>query len=115
MIVTSTINLNGGLNKTVTNAYLLMIPYVGKIGINGKVTCELEFYYSEADADAGASKIYPIIGNDLTKPITNIVLQFIPGEIIKSDVDCTMEDVMAYFKTKLKEKLELDYGWIITI
>lgn len=115
MIVTNTINISSGAGKTVTNAYLVMTPYVDKIQVDGTVPCELEFYYAEADAAARSAKIYPIFGSDLSALITNSTLQFAPNEIVKAGVNCTMDDVFAYFKTKLAAKLLADYGWTVTI
>jgi len=112
MIITSTINLNLGTGKTATNAYLLMIPYVNEIESTGKVPCDLKFWYSEADKDAGFAQITPVVSGNI---ITNENLQFIPDEIVKADVNCTMEDVFLYFKTKLKTILGTKYGWTITI
>lgn len=115
MIVTSTINLSSGTGKTATNAYLVMTPYVNTIKENGQVPCDLEFYFSEADADAGSAKIYPISTASLSSIITNTTLTFAPGEVVKVGANCTMEDVFAYFETKLAAKLLADYGWTVTV
>lgn len=113
MIITNAINLSAGAGKTATNAYLKMVPHVGTIQQDGKVPCDLFFYYSEADSDSGADKIYPLNGSGAK--ITAEVLQFTTNEVVKVGANCTMDDVFAYFKTKLKAVLESKYGWSVTV
>lgn len=117
MIITNLVKLSVGASKASSNVYLKMIPNVATIQQDGMVLCDLIFYYSEADADAGADPIYLLDENG--QKIVRETIQFVPGEVIKSNLkdgsSVTMDDVFAYFKTKLKAVLEQKHNWQIDI
>lgn len=115
MIITNAINLNSGVGVTATNVYMSIAPNVETLGINGKSICYLKFYKSEADEVAGAGRLFPIVGSDFQNIISSCTIEFEQGEVVKTTANCTIENVMAYFKTKVSAKLLEEYGWVITL
>jgi hypothetical protein len=89
MIITDTILLSTG--RTAFNVYCEIVPHMNTIAVDGKIPCDLIFYYSEKDKDDGYDPIYPLDANG--KKITHVILQISSFDILKSEPNCTWNDV----------------------
>jgi len=64
--------------------------------------------------DVTVSHAAPVYTHNLFK-VVSTSLQILPTDVIKASGKSTFEDVVVFFYTKLKAKLETEYGWTITI
>lgn len=110
-IITDSVNLSIGEAKT--NVWGAVVFHTQELLITGKVQCDISFYKSEADSDAGKDKLYPLDSNG--NKVTNCTIQCALSDVIKASGESTMVDVVGYFYNKVKTKLEDDYSWTITI
>jgi hypothetical protein len=108
--ITNTVSTSTGDDKS--NLFGVIVFHTQELLVTGNVQCELSFYKSEADKAAGSDKIYPIVNDD---KITNCTIQCAVSDVIKDSGESTMADVVTYFNSKVKAKLEGDYGWSVSI
>src|SRR4030067_1542093 len=110
VLITNSVATSIGEDKT--NLWGTVVFNTQELLLTGKVQCELSFYKSEADYDAGLDKIYPVIDGN---KITNCTIQILITDVIKASGESTMQDVVVFFYTKVITYLQSTYGWTVTI
>jgi len=110
MIISNTLTLSDG--STASDVFMTMNMHTGTIETNGKAPCDLSYWRSEADKDAGKTKIYPVVNG---VKISSVTPQFTGQEIVKVGPNCTVADTFAFYKQAVADKLLADYGWNVTI
>lgn len=109
-IITNSIETNVG--QSMSNTWGFAVFHTQEMLITGKVQVDLNIYKSEIDKDAGSDKIYPVENG---AKITNCTIDIALADVVKASGQSTMADVVNFFYTKVKDKLESLYGWTITI
>jgi hypothetical protein len=101
MIIADTVLLSTG--RTASNIYCKIVPHMNTIAVDGKIPCDLIFYYSEKDKDEGYD---PIVRHQRKKNYSRS-----SSDILKSEPNCTWNDVFNAIYEICAKKMEELYGW----
>lgn len=118
LLITNQVSTSIG--EDMTNLWASVVFHTQELLITGKVQCDIKFYKSEADADAGADPVYPVVNG---QKVTNCTITVALSDVIKVGAGAEMSDVVAYFYSKVEEYLEANYvtdaspalPWAVTV
>lgn len=108
----NTTSVQTSIGSSMINTFCNVVFNTSSMLVDGKVYCSLNWYKTEADFDAGSDKVFPVEGG---LKVEDAVIQLTMGDIVKLDGNCTMQDVVNFFFTKVADKLNADYSWTCSI
>ena len=110
LLITNSITTSVG--SSMSNTWATVTFHTQELLVTGKVQCDISFYKSEADHDAGTDKIYPVVSGS---KVTNCTITLALSDEVKASGQSTMADVVAFFYGKIKSYLETTYSWTVTV
>lgn len=108
LIITSQINASTG--DLVSNAYMEIIAHTDHVLQDGKVDCDLLFWYSLVDKNKNKDKFTPVIlkdDNTIRERVRFATVQLTEAEVIGVNLPAKIYEKVATY-------LNTSFGWLVT-